>query len=244
MKKEGEKGAGVPVSRGTKRKEKVVDRRQAKREKEREHMTKTSARVVDLLENPRESEADVVFIGLATELRAKTREDAIRAARAALLQERELEKNELQMQYNLLRGAKQEEEATMVMNELLALLRSPLPEPSAPAPIPTREPRTGTKTGVSAARAGQGGESIDLTAPDGGRFETGGEISGSGEGAAGGIGSSGEEEEEDLSFTADHLELLGVRRALNPTRGLRVQVSSWEPRAHRIHRSCHIRVHQ
>ncbi|CAN0445625.1 unnamed protein product, partial [Pylaiella littoralis] len=62
MKKEGKKGAGLPVSRGEKRKEMADDRKKAKQEKRDEREAATTARFLAVLEKPQESQADIVLV--------------------------------------------------------------------------------------------------------------------------------------------------------------------------------------
>ncbi|CAM9508454.1 unnamed protein product, partial [Pylaiella littoralis] len=133
------------------------ERRKVKREKEREAKAAIDERVIDLLTNPPE---DVVFVDLVEDLKAKSLGRALREERRARV-------SDLELRFKLLSNADgMKEEADKVFKELLALLESPLPAPPAPAPAPRRAPKTATKSGTSGARAGQGGDSIDLTAPD------------------------------------------------------------------------------
>ncbi|CAM9326824.1 unnamed protein product [Pylaiella littoralis] len=189
MKNKGETGAGIPVSRGAKRKQEEDERRKVKREKEREAKAAIDERVIDWLTNPPE---DVVFVDLVEDLKANS-------LRTALREERRVRVSDLELRFKLLSNADgMKEEADKVFKELLALLESPFPAPPAPAPAPRRAPKTATKSGTSGARADQGGDSIDLTAPDeNGSSDLKGERSGSGGSAAGGLRANGEDEEEE-----------------------------------------------
>lgn len=55
----------MPMSRGEKRKEQAAGKKKAKREEASQDVAESTERFMNLLENPRETEADIVLIDLA-----------------------------------------------------------------------------------------------------------------------------------------------------------------------------------
>lgn len=174
MEKE-DKGAGLPVDRGEKRKEKADERKKEKGEIRELNMPEMTARVVELSENPREP-SRCRCKGVRTGDEGEILEEVFRATKAELLKERAFKTEGLKLQHKLFTDSDMNDDAQKVWRELLALVQSTPPKPAALATVPRPESRVATKAGTSAASAGQERGSIDLaTSDDRGRAETGGQ---------------------------------------------------------------------